>query len=174
MAAFAGKGVAALALTGTYASTQLAGATLTARQSGARVRVSMDYITLDAAANSGAVMKLGWVPYGATIIDGYITHGATDTSVTVKGGVIGVSGTTYDNNDDIFFTALACATAAESRSAPKRLQVMTPVADEASTLPSAGYKVTDPLGAHVILTTAGAANGSTAAKFYACIQYVMD
>lgn len=173
MAAFTGKGVVATLATGAYASTQLTGTPLTTLQSGGRVRVATDYITLDAAANSGAVMKLCWIPYGAVIIDGYVIHGATDTSVTVKGGVIGVSGTTYDNNDDIFFTALACATEAESRSAPKRLQVMTPVTDVA-TAPTPGYKVTDPLGAYIILTTGGAANGSTAAKFFVEALYVMD
>jgi hypothetical protein len=79
-----------------------------------------------------------------------------------------------DDNDDIFFTALACATAAESRSAPKRLQVMTPVADIVAAAPTPGYKVTDPMGANILLTTGGAANGSTAAKFFVSVDFVMD
>lgn len=166
MAAFAGKGVTATA--------HDAGTKLNARQLAGRVRIATDYITVDASANAGATMKLCWIPYGATILDGYVTHGATNTGLTIKGGVVGVGGTTYDNNDDIFFTALAAATEAESRSAPKRLQIMTPVTDILSASPSPGYKVTDPQGAYIILTTAGAANGATAAKFFATVFFVMD
>jgi hypothetical protein len=160
MAVFAGKGVAATA--------HDAGTKLTTAQLAGRVRCSTDYISLDAAANAGATMKLAWVPYGATIVDGYVTHEATNTSLTIKGGIVGASSTPVDNDDDLFFTALAAATAAESRSAPKRLQklVMT------GTTP--GYKVTDPNGAYVILTTAGAANGASAALFSATVFWVMD
>lgn len=161
MAVFAGKGVAATA--------HLAGTKLTTAQLAGRVRCATDYISLDAAANAGATMKLCWIPYGATILDGYVTHEATNTSLTTTGGIIGNNGvTTYDNDADLFWTALATATAAESRSAPKRIQklVMT------GTTP--GYKVTDPNGAHIILTTAGAANGGSAALFSACVFYVMD
>jgi hypothetical protein len=160
MAAFAGKGIAATA--------HDAGTKVTPVQLSGRKRVSTDYISLDALANAGATMKLCWVPYGATILDGYVTHQATNTGLTIKGGIIGASSTPGDNDDDLFFTALAAATAAESRSAPKRLQklVMT------GTTP--GYKVTDPLGAYVILTTAGAANGASPALFGASVEWVMD
>lgn len=161
MAAFAGKGVAATA--------HIAGSVLTTAQLAGRVRVASDYISLDAAANSGATMDLCWIPYGATILDGYVTHEATDSSVTTTGGIVGNAGvTTYDDDADLFWTALATATAAESRSAPKRLQklVMT------GTTP--GYKVTDPNGAHIRVTTGGAANGNNAALFSACVFYVMD
>jgi hypothetical protein len=166
MAAFAGKGVAATA--------HLAGTKLSTVQLSGRLRIATDSITLTAAADIGATMKLCWIPYGATILDGFVNHGDTDTNVTIKGGVVGVSGTTYDNNDDIFFTALACATEAESRSAPKRLQLMKPVTDIVAAAPTPGYKVTDPAGAYIILTTAGAANGAAAAKFFALVEYVMD
>jgi hypothetical protein len=167
MAAFNGKGVAATA--------HDAGSKLSTAQLAGRLRVATDYIAVTASADSGWTAKLCWIPFGATILDGYVTHGATNTATTCKIGIVGVSGTTYDNNDDLFVAAsTVMATEAESRSAPKRLQLMKPVTDIVAAAPTPGYKVTDPAGAYIILTTAGAANGAAAAKFFALVEYVMD
>jgi hypothetical protein len=166
MAAFNGKGVAATA--------HDAGSKLSTAQLAGRLRVATDYIAVTASADSGWTAKLCWIPFGATILDGYVTHGATNTATTCKIGIVGVSGTTYDNNDDLFVAAsTVMATEAESRSAPKRLQVLLPVTDIA-TAPSAGYKVTDPLGAYILVTSAGAANKASASYLFACAKYVQD
>ena len=155
----------------TAATAHAAGTALSALQLGGRIRVATDTLTLAAQADQGSTMRLCWIPYGATIVDGFVTHGATATSVTIKGGIKGCSTTAVDDNDDIFFTALAAATEAESRSAPKRLQVMLAGTDCTS---GPGYKVTDPNGANIILTTVAAANAASGSKFRAVVYFVMD
>jgi hypothetical protein len=159
---------------GVAATAQKLGTKLSTKQLAGRVRVSTDSITLAAAADDGSKIRLAWVPYGATILDGYITHGATTTSVDFIGGIMGCTSTdtvasTYDSHDDIFFAALDAATEAESRSAPKRLQVRLGATDGATV----GYKITDPLGANILIEI-DAANAPSGSKIQCVVFYVMD
>jgi hypothetical protein len=125
-----------------------------------RIRSAYDLYTANAVEAASTIKLCYAIPKGAWIMGGKIVHPAMGASVTFKVGVIGVSGTGYDNDDDAFAAATAVSTAG---------QIDLP--DSAGVAP---YQVTDPQGAFVIITTAGATTTASDLTIKAFIDVVQD
>jgi hypothetical protein len=126
-----------------------------------RVRSAYDTYTANAVEAASTIKLCYAIPKGAWIMGGKIVHQALGASVTLSVGVIGVSGTAYDNDPDAFLAAGYDASAAGQANLP----------DSAGVAP---YQVTDPRGAFVIITTAGATTTASDLVIKAFIDVVQD
>jgi hypothetical protein len=115
-------------------------------------------------AQVASTIKLGWVPKGAYIVEGTVYNSALGTNTQLTLGVVGKSGTTYDNDADAFLAAYATASAAKT--------LFPDVASaNAGTSP---YQVTDPEGAYVLATVANANTAASNQTVSASITWVQD
>jgi len=128
-----------------------------------RVRVCEDYVTTVNEAQVGSTIKLGWFPKGSWILGGTIAGGTLAANVTCTVGVVGVSGTSYDNDADAFNAATALTNT--------NITMGDNTARVAQTIP---YQVTDPKGAYVLVTTANANTAASNQTITASINWVQD
>lgn len=136
---------------------------------GGRLRSAFGrFVAADEAIAS--VVRLVWIPFGATIRKGELRYEAMGTSATCKLGILGVSGTTYDNDDDLFIVATEDISAAGVSAFP---QVGLSAAGATLETKAGNYTVTDPEGAYVILTSAGAVL-ATGKDIDCHVEYIKD
>ena len=104
-----------------------------------------------------SVVRLAWLPFGAIIRGGAIRTEAQGAGALLSLGILGVSGTTYDNDADLFLVAGQDINAAVTIDFPA--SALAAVGTTLYNKPG-NYKVTDPEGAYIIATTAGAVLGT--------------
>lgn len=127
-------------------------------QNGGVVRVAKGKRTC-AADQIADIIRFAWVPKGATIIGGLMANAALGASTTIKLGILGVSGTAFDNDDDVFLAATATSAAAVTAFPGATAGAGGPAGSE--------YTVTDPQGAYIIgVIGGGAATGLVTAQAY--------
>jgi hypothetical protein len=117
-----------------------------------------------------SVVRLVWLPFGVTIRKGELRYEAQGASVTAKLGILGVSGTGFDNDDDLFIVATEDLSGAGVSVFPQ--VALSAVGTGLENKPG-NYTVTDPEGAYIILTTAGAVLG-TAKDIDLHVEYIND
>jgi hypothetical protein len=138
------------------------------RQGGRRRSISGRF---EAAGEAiGSVLRMAWVPFEATIKNGRLAFEAQGAGALCKLGIVGVSGTDFDNDDDLFLAAGQDIAAAGELTFPAA--ALAAVGTERDNKPG-NYKVTDPDGAYIILTTAGAVLG-TGKDIDIDVEYVKD
>lgn len=129
-----------------------------------RQRVSESSLVTVNEAQAASTVRLAWIPKGAYVLKGELYNSALGASVLLSLGIVGKSGTTYDNDADGF------AAAFDASSAAKTTFPAVAIAN-AGTCP---YQVTDPEGAWVIATVSNANTAASNQTVSASITWVQD